>query len=64
MQFLRLALVEKEDTTLTEEDFYESSRPTLQDKKKKPLSDLMEIFHYENEPCPRLILIVGSPGEY
>ena len=33
-------------------------------KKKKPLGGLKEIFHYKNEPCPRLILIMGGPGEY
>ena len=59
--------MEKEDTTLRDEDFHEFTRLTLQDhsdKKKKPLSDLKDIFHYENEPCPRLILIMGGPGEY
>ena len=68
--YVRLAIIEKEDVTLRDKNFYEFTRLTLQGdvdkilKKKKPLSDLREIFHYENEPCPRLILIMGGPGEY
>ena len=68
--YIRLAIVEKEDVTLRDKNFDEFTRLTLQGnvdkilKKKKPLSDLREIFHYENEPCPRLILIMGGPGEY
>ena len=69
-QYVRLALVEKEDVTINDRNFDEFTRLTLQGdvdnilKKKKPLSDLREIFHYGNEPCPRLILIMGGPGEY
>ena len=68
--YIRLALVEKEDVTINDKNFDEFTRLTLQGdvdkilKKKKPLSDLRDIFHYENEPCPRLILIMGGPGEY
>ena len=68
--YVRLAIIEKEDVTLRDKNFDELTRLTLQGdvdkilKKKKPLSDLREIFHYENEPCPRLILIMGGPGEY
>ena len=66
--YVRLAIIEKKDITLRDAD--EFTRLTLQGdvdkirKKKKPLSDLRDIFHYENKPCPRLILIVGAPGEY
>ena len=68
--YVRLAIIEKEDITLKDKEFDEFTRLTLQGdidkilKKKKPLSDLRDIFHYENEPCPRLILIMGGPGEY
>ena len=68
--YVRLAIIEKEDVTLRDKNFDEFTRLTLQGdvdkilKKKKPLSDLREIFHYENKPCPRLILIMGGPGEY
>ena len=68
--YVRLAIIKKEDITLKDKDFDEFTRLTLQGdvdkilKKKKPLSDLRDIFHYENEPCPRLILIMGGPGEY
>ena len=69
-RYIRLALVEKEDVTINDKNFDEFTRLTLQGdvdkilKKKKLLSDLRDIFHYENEPCPRLILIMGGPGEY
>ena len=68
--YVRLAIIEKENITLKDKNFDEFTRLTLQGdvdkilKKKKPLSDLRDIFHYENEPCPRLILIMGGPGEY
>ena len=32
-------------------------------REKKSL-DLKEIFYYEDKPCPRLVLIIGGPGEY
>ena len=69
-QYVRLAIVEKEDITLRDEHLNELARLTLQGdidkilKKKQPLCDLRDIFHYENKPCPRLILIMGGPGEY
>ena len=69
-RYVRLAMVEKEDVTINDKSLNEFTRLTLQGdvdkilKKKKPLSNLREIFHYENEPCPRLILIMGGPGEY
>ena len=69
-KFVRLALIEKEDVTLKDENLNEVTKLTLQGdvdrilKKKVPLSDLREIFHYENKPCPRLIVIMGGPGEY
>ena len=68
--YVRLAIVEKEDVTLRDENLNEVTKLTLQGdvdrilKKKQPLGDLREIFHYENEPCPRLIVIMGGPGEY
>ena len=33
-------------------------------KIKEPLADLRDIFHDQNKPCPRLIVITGGPGEY
>ena len=68
--YVRLALIEKEDVTLRDEDLNGITKLTLQGdvgrilKEKKPLGDLKDIFHYENQPCPRLIVIMGSPGEY
>ena len=66
-QYVRLALVEKENITLRDENLNELTKLTLQGrvdkilKKKVSLGDLKDIF---NKPCPRLILIMGAPGEY
>ena len=70
MDYVRLAIVEKEDVTLRDENLTEVTKLTLRGsvdtilKKKQPLGDLKEIFHYQDKPCPRLIVIMGSPGEY
>ena len=67
--YVRLALVEKEDVTLKDEYLNEITRLTLKGevdkilKKKRPLNDMKDIFFYNNEPCPRLIIIMGGPGE-
>ena len=69
-QYIRLAIVEKEDVTLRDKNLNEVTKLTLQGdidrilKKKQPLGDLREIFHYQNKPCSRLILLMGGPGEY
>ena len=68
--YVRLAIVEKESVTARDEHLNEITKLTLKGevdkilKKKRPLGDLRDIFHYENKPCPRLILIMGGPGEY
>ena len=69
-QYIKLAIVEKEDITLRDQNLDDVTKLTLQGdvdrilKKKQPLDDLREIFHYENKLCPRLIVIMGGPGEY
>ena len=69
-EYIRLALIEKEDITLKDKNLNEITKLTLQGdidrilKKKQPLGDLKNIFHYENKPCPRLIVIMGGPGSY
>ena len=69
-EYVRLALIEKEDATLRDENLNKITKLTLQGdidrilKKKQPMSGLRDIFHYENKPCPRLIVIMGGPGEY
>ena len=69
-EYIRLALIEQGDVTLKDGNLNEVTKLTLQGdvdrilKKKVPLADLREIFHYENKPCPRLIVIMGGPGEY
>ena len=70
MEYVRLAIVEKEDITLRDESLTEVTKLTLQGdvdnilKKKQPLGDLREIFHYQNKLVPRVIVIMGGPGEY
>ena len=67
--YIRLALVEKEDITDTSDQLNYITTLTLRGgvdrilKKKQPIYDLREIFHYNNEPIPRLTLIMGGPGE-
>ena len=69
-QYIRLAIVEKEGVTLRDDNLNKVTKLILQGdidrvlKKKQPLGNLREIFHYENKPCPRLIVIMGGPGEY
>ena len=69
-EYIRLALVEKEEVTPKDKLLNEVTKLTLQGdvdrilRKKQPLGGLKDIFHYENKPCPRLIVIMGGPGEY
>jgi len=66
-QYVKLALVNKEDVTIRDENLNEITKLLLQGevdkilKKKEPLGDLKDIF---NKPCPRMILLMGAPGEY
>ena len=67
--YVRLVLVENKTVNLRDDDLNDFTILTLQGdvdrifKKKQPLNDLRDIFHYQNRPCPRLILIMGRPGE-
>ena len=69
LPYVRLALVKGEKVTRADKNLEEITRLTLQGQvdelllRKEPLGDLKDIFHYKNKPCPRLILIMGSPGE-
>jgi len=62
--------VEKDNVTPRDKNLNEVTKLTLRGdidrilKRKEPLYDLKEIFHYKNKPCPRLIVIMGGPGEY
>jgi len=70
LQYVWLALVKEEKVTRTIKNLEVLTRLTLQGQvdelllRKEPLSDLKDIFHYENKPCPRVIVIMGGPGEY
>ena len=67
-QYVKLCIVENEGATLRDKNLNEVTRLTLQGdvdkilKKKKPLGDLKDIFHFKNRACPRLIVIMGGPG--
>ena len=69
-QYIKLALVKKQDVTLRDKHLNEVTKLTLEGdvdrilKVKEPLGDVKDIFHYQNTPCPRLILIMGGPGEH
>ena len=69
-QYVQLALVKGEEVTRANKNLKEITRLTLQGQvdelllRKESLDDLGDIFHYENKPCPRLILIMGGPGKY
>ena len=70
LSYIRLALVKGEKVIRADKNLEEITRLTLQGQvdelllRKEPLGDLRDTFHYENKPCPRLILIMGGPGEY
>jgi len=68
--YIRLALVTEEKVTRADNNLEEITRVTLQGQRdeillrKEVLGGLKDIFHYQNKACPRLILIMGAPGEY
>ena len=68
--YVQLALVKGEKVTRADKNLEEITRLTLQGQideillKKEQLGELRDIFHYQNKPCPRLILIMGGPGKY
>lgn len=69
-QHVQLALVKEERVTRAGKDIEEMTRLTLEGRidevllRKEPLHGLSDIFHYQNKPCPRILLIVGGPGEW
>ncbi|XP_065918177.1 NACHT, LRR and PYD domains-containing protein 3-like isoform X2 [Dysidea avara] len=65
--YIQLALIKEEKVTKADNTFEEITRLTLQEVdeillKKEPLGELRDIFHYQNKPCPRLMVIMGGPG--
>ena len=68
-QYVHLVLVKEEEIKRADKDLEETTKLTLQGQrdelllKKEPLGKLSDIFHYQNKPCPHLILILGGPGE-
>ena len=68
-QYVLLALVRDELHDIRDQKLNEITRHTLHGqvdeilKMKEPLKrGLEDIFHYNNLPCPRVILILGAPG--
>ena len=70
VNYIELELVKNEKVTRVDKNLEESTKLTLRGQvdellqKKESLGDLRDIFFYHNKPCPRLILIMGGPGEY
>ena len=68
-QYVHLVLVKQEEIKRTDKNLEEATKLTLQGQidelllRKEPLGELTDIFHYQNKPCPHLILILGGPGE-
>ena len=67
--YIQLALVRDEICNIRDKKkLNEITRHTLQGqvdeilKIKEALKELEDVFHYSNLPCPRLILIMGAPG--
>ena len=67
--YIQLALVRDDICSIRDKRLNEITRHTLQGqvdkilKIKEPLKrGLEDIFHYKDSPCPRLILILGAPG--
>ena len=67
--YIQLALVLDEICNIHDERLNKTTRHTLQgqvdeiSKIKEPLKrGLKDIFHYNDLPCPRLILVVGAQG--
>ena len=70
LHYVRLALVKSDPVLRGNRNMEEIKSLVLQGQldelllRREPLDDLSDIFHYENKPSPRLILIMGGPGEY
>ena len=68
-QYVKLAIVEKDKAIKEDEHYKDVFKLQVKGKvgqilkKKQPFFDLKEIFNHGNKPCPRLILLMGTPGE-
>ena len=69
LTYVKLALVECKNVSPEDEYIDDLTQLTIRGggvdmimKKKKPIGDMREIFHYNNKIIPRLILIMGAPG--
>ena len=67
--YIQLALIRNEMCDIRDKKLNEITRRALLGqvdeilKMKEPLKrGLEDIFHYNNLPCPRLLLILGAPG--
>ena len=68
-RYVQLAIVREKICNIRDQKLNEITRRTLHGqvdeilKIKEPLKrGLKDIFHYEDLPCSRLILILGAPG--
>ena len=68
-QEVRLVLVKDKKIQRSDDDLGEATKLTLQGQidelllRKELLDQLKDVFHYQNKPCPHIVLIIGGPGE-
>ena len=66
--YTQLAMVRDEMCNIRDQKLNEITKHTLQGqvdeilKIKEPLETLDDVFHYNDLPCPRLLLVLGAPG--
>ena len=67
--YIQLALVKDGEIGTNDEKLNEITKLTLQGhvdeiaKIKEPLNGVRDIFCYKDTTCPRILLVIGAPGE-
>ena len=67
--YIQLALVKDGVISRNDEKLNEITKLTLQGQvdeitqMKESLNGIKDIFYYKDSTCPRIILIIGAPGE-
>jgi len=56
--------VKRERVTRADKNLEDITLQRQVDERKEQLDELRDIFHNQNKPCSRLILIMGGPVEY
>ena len=67
--YIRLALLKDGKISRHDKKLNDITKLTLQGQvdeitqMKEPLNGIKDIFHYKDTICPRIILIIGAPGD-